>query len=291
MCNTLLPRPDQFHSDWLALPARQRYGRTYNERMRFLVGIVGMISIAFAQTKFEVASVKAAPESSGPVSMSCKGGPGTQSPGRVTCSHAALVQLILAAYDITYDRVIYPDWVGLGGRAGGYDVAATIPEGTTKEQYREMLQNLLRERFHLEVHREMRNATVYSLGIGKGRLRLTEAASGQSGSPSTWEMRDGHIHIVATHATMANLANSLSVLTVSVVQDKTGLTGQYRFELDFAPDPRWMAKVNYPPQSDITKEVQTLSSAVAELGLKLDGLKAPVEYLIIDRAEKVPTEN
>jgi uncharacterized protein (TIGR03435 family) len=259
--------------------------------MRFLPGIVGMISIAFAQTRFEVASVKAAPESSAPVSMSCKGGPGTQSPGRVTCSHAALVQLILAAYDLTYDRVIYPDWVGIGGTAGGYDVAATIPKGTTKEQYREMLRNLLRERFHLEVHREMRDASVYSLGIGKGRLRLTEATAGQTGSPSTWEMRDGHIHIVATHATMANLANSLSVLTVSAVQDKTGLTGQYRFELDFAPDPQWMAKVNYPPQGDITREVQTLSSAVAELGLKLDRSKAPVEYLIVDRAEKVPTEN
>lgn len=91
--------------------------------------------------------------------------------------------------------------------------------------------------------------------------------------------------------TRSKLDLCATVLTVSAVQDKTGLTGQYRFELDFAPDPRWMAKVNYPPPSDITKDVQTLSSAIAELGLKLDGLKSPVEYLIVDRAEKVPTEN
>jgi uncharacterized protein (TIGR03435 family) len=32
-----------------------------------------------------------------------------------------------------------------------------MPPGTTKEQFQEMLQNLLVERFHLEFHRERRN--------------------------------------------------------------------------------------------------------------------------------------
>jgi uncharacterized protein (TIGR03435 family) len=38
-----------------------------------------------------------------------------------------------------------------------YDIDATMPPGTTKEQFQEMLQNLLVERFHLEFHRERRN--------------------------------------------------------------------------------------------------------------------------------------
>jgi len=37
------------------------------------------------------------------------------------------------------------------------DIDATMPPGTTKEQFQEMLQNLLVERFHLEFHRERKN--------------------------------------------------------------------------------------------------------------------------------------
>jgi uncharacterized protein (TIGR03435 family) len=37
--------------------------------------------------------------------------------------------------------------------------------------------------------------------------------------------------------------------------------------------------------------VDTLFNAVEKLGLKLDGRKAPIEILVIDEAQKIPTEN
>jgi uncharacterized protein (TIGR03435 family) len=51
-----------------------------------------------------------------------------------------------------------------------FDVAAKIPPNTTREQFREMLRNLLTERFGMRVHRETRNGAIYTLVV---KLRWT----------------------------------------------------------------------------------------------------------------------
>jgi len=38
------------------------------------------------------------------------------------------------------------------------DINATMPPGTTRDQYREMLMNLLVDRYHLKTHVEIREA-------------------------------------------------------------------------------------------------------------------------------------
>jgi uncharacterized protein (TIGR03435 family) len=40
-----------------------------------------------------------------------------------------------------------------------------------------MMQNLLAERFKLSIHRENREQSVYALVVGKGGLKITEAAA------------------------------------------------------------------------------------------------------------------
>jgi uncharacterized protein (TIGR03435 family) len=66
------------------------------------------------------------------------------------------------------------------------------------------------------------------------------------------------------------------------VIDQTGLKGRYDFTLEWTPD-------NVPP-GDAT--APSLFTAVQEqLGLKLESRKAPVEIIIVDSAEKNPTEN
>ena len=94
------------------------------------------------------------------------------------------------------------------------------------------------------------------------------------------------------------------------VRDETGLKGKYDFTLDFAPEPgqgpmRGMPMPMPPPgggaiagsgmpapAGESQEGGPTLMTAVQEqLGLKLESRKGPVETLVIDHAEKVPTEN
>ena len=72
----------------------------------------------------------------------------------------------------------------------------------------------------------------------------------------------------------------------------TGLKGFYSFTLSFTPDQAPSAPG--PDSGPIAESAvgASLFTAIQEqLGLKLEARKAPVEILVVDHAEKVPTEN
>lgn len=250
--------------------------------------------VVLAQPTFEVASVKAAPEvTNGSVAMSCAGGPGSANPSRFTCSHAALALLVIRAYEIPFYQLKAPEWMLWGGSKGGYDVAAKIPEGTTKDQFKLMLQGLLIGRFHLAVHHEMRDYPQYSLVAGKRRSKLARSPEAPKDTrPIVTEFINGQMRLTAKHLSIRSLANFLSVQMASPVVDNTGIDGEYDFILEFAPDPRWRGLIESSSIADYTKDAQNLFSALQDqLGLKLETTKAPLDFLIVDRAEKTPTEN
>src|SRR5262249_24901146 len=89
---------------------------------------------------FEVASIKAADERpQGGMRVGCTGGPETKDPGRWSCENMSLANLISMAFELKrYQMSEQGDM-----NAHRYMVAAKIPEGTTKEQFRRMQQNLL----------------------------------------------------------------------------------------------------------------------------------------------------
>ena len=75
--------------------------------------------------------------------------------------------LVRRAYDL-------PDYLMAGVEPIGdhlYNVNARLPAGATKEQFLAMLQNLLIERFKLEVRREKREMPAYELGAGRSAAR------------------------------------------------------------------------------------------------------------------------
>jgi uncharacterized protein (TIGR03435 family) len=90
----------------------------------------------------------------------------------------------------------------------------------------------------------------------------------------------------------------LSNLLDRPVIDKTGLTGRYDFDLEFAPDSsmpmfqgmsgRGGAEAGTALPAD--PDGPTIFAALEKLGLKLEPAKGPVEVLVIDRVEKL-TEN
>lgn len=90
-----------------------------------------------------------------------------------------------------------------------YDVQATCEQPITNEQLPHLLQVLLAERFHLSIHRESKEQTVYALVLGKAGPRLHETAHA-GGKPTL--RQSGH-RFTFTSAGMSNLVGVLSQLT------------------------------------------------------------------------------
>jgi uncharacterized protein (TIGR03435 family) len=67
-----------------------------------------------------------------------------------------------------------------------FDITAKLPAGTTADRIPPMLQNLLRERFHLTLHHEKKEQTIYTLTVVKSGAKLKESTAGE-----TLELVDG----------------------------------------------------------------------------------------------------
>jgi uncharacterized protein (TIGR03435 family) len=105
--------------------------------------------------------------------MGSRGGPGTNDPGRYTCNNCNLQMLMVQAYGVESYQLSIPGSMD----NERFEVSAKVPEGTTKDQFDLMLQNLLAERFKLKVHRDKREGQVYELTVYKGGPKMKEAAS------------------------------------------------------------------------------------------------------------------
>jgi uncharacterized protein (TIGR03435 family) len=277
--------------------------------------------------EFEVASVKpAAPQAGGRIFVGRQGGPGTPDPGRVTFTNTGLKQLITLAYNLKPYQVTGPDWLD----TQRFDVVAKIPPGSSKEQVNQMLQSLLEERFKLTFHSVTREFPLYELVVGKNGHKLKasvvdpsaatagpDAGPGRGGPPSIGKdgfptlppgrpgmlmmmSKDGPLRIAANVQSMTDLANMLSNQIGTPVVDKTGLTGTYDFALEFVPERigaggiggGLVAPGEVPGASPGTFDGPTIFGAVQDqLGLKLEQKKGPLEVMVIDRAERVPSEN
>lgn len=267
--------------------------------------------------RFEVASVrKAAPPPAGSgVRDGVRGGPGTSDPSQVTYTSLRLKDLLLTAYGVNDYQISGPDWLD----TERYDIAAKIPLGTSKEQFAVMLQALLTERFQLNTHHETREQTVYALVVAKGGPKLkpwvslpgapappasnpgAPPAAGKDGFPVVqpghfaMTARNGHLYIAARKLPLARLANSLARQLGRPVLDRTGLTGEYDYRLEFSTDGLTAGIPAGPPQvpdPTIEHDAASLFTALEEqLGLKLERKKSPVDMLIVDHAERDPIQN
>jgi uncharacterized protein (TIGR03435 family) len=253
---------------------------------------------------FEVASVK--PSAKQGMRTRMTGGPGTSDPGRFKATNAELTLLVMRAYGIEYDQLKGPAWM----ETIQFDVIANVPPGATVEQFRKMLQNLLAERFRMQVHRETRAQSVYELTVAKNGPKLKPAAEGSGtddfipGSGPRRSDRDnfpilppGRPNIACAHLaqnsyctfrmlTMGMLVQRLSFPNFADrrVVDKTGLVGTYDFTLNFGH--------TGGQTSDSDNNAPPIEEAVQQqLGLKLSFSKGSVEVLVIDHAEKMPTQN
>jgi uncharacterized protein (TIGR03435 family) len=231
-----------------------------------------------AQTPvFEVASIK--PNRSGGGGSSMRG-----SAGQVTMENVSLKKVTLWAYGIPDDReyaLVGPDWL----TTERFDIQAKFPAGSTIEQMRQMMQALLAERFKLALHRDSKQLPIYALVVAKKGPKIHAVEEGQprtSGGPGRLE---------ATRITMQKLADLLARTTGQQVDDATGLKGVFDFTLEWSPDES--QKPTSPVEGTAAgRSGPSLFTALQDqLGLKLEARKGPVEILMVDHIEKVPTEN
>jgi uncharacterized protein (TIGR03435 family) len=147
-----------------------------------------------------------------------------------------------------------------------------------------MLQTLLADRFKVVSHRESKTMPGFALVVGKNGLKLTPSSI--EGAP---EVRGRLMKWVVSRYSMPDLADFLAANTMSLVADMTGIKGRFDFTLDLVP----YFSIDTPIRKDEAAQIlpAAFQSAIeAELGLKLEAKKVPVEVLVIDHAEK-PSEN
>jgi uncharacterized protein (TIGR03435 family) len=258
-----------------------------------------------AKPAFEAASIKPAIPL-GPLGMRfvINGGPGTSDPGLYRCQNCSLYLIVLAAYEIRIPvQFSGPAWL----ENVRFDVSAKVPDGATKDEFRLMLQDLLAQRFKLAVHREKREMPAYELEVAKNGPKFKASVPNETpenddapeengklkrdrdGYPIlrrgvTMAAVPGHARLRSDNQSMEWLAEMLSGQTGKPVVDGTGLKGRYDFVLSWVTQETPAAATD-PDGPDLPSAVQL------QLGLKLEEKKRPIQMLVVDHIEKVPTEN
>jgi uncharacterized protein (TIGR03435 family) len=223
-------------------------------------------------TAFEVVSIKPHPE---PIYYSS-----SSTSGMTTRWIAGtLKDLLVDAYDLKYYQIFgVPNWA----ESAHYDIVAKA-EGDRPpdpEHHRAMTRALLTDRFQLKAHREMKEIPVYALVVGKNGHKLSppDMNSREAGTI----VNAGTVHTFTAHGVMQRLADQLSNTAGRPVLDKTGLNGEFAYDLKFTlPD------IVANGGSDIPSMFTALQE---QLGLRLEPQNAPVEILVVESAQK-PSEN
>jgi uncharacterized protein (TIGR03435 family) len=159
--------------------------------MRPILLLLLAVALGGAQTRFEVASVRASVWRPAAAAAPGERGTGGGCPtslkldrGRIDIHCATLAMLIGYAFRFSPDRVQGPDWMMSVG-SPRFDLAATLPAGAAAKQAPEMVQTLLADRFKLAIHRGTVERAILALVVAKGGLKLKEtAASGSSAADS-----------------------------------------------------------------------------------------------------------
>lgn len=198
-----------------------------------------------------------------------------------------------------------PKWVG----SDRFAVEARVPQHVTKDQIRLMMQSLLAERFHLQMHFEQKEVPVLAMTLikpgvlGPRLLRhedgppcevskdgKTVTVENEQAFPEVCDVfsampkgtlmltgaRDSTMDLLAGY--LGDLGGRLGFFSLPVV-DRTGLPGHYDFSIEIAP-PK-----NNPSAEEPDAGPDLLEAMREQLGLKLQQTRAQVSLPVIDHVE------
>jgi len=140
-------------------------------------------------------------------------------------------------------------------------------------------------------------------GNGNGTTTMSGGAIGNM----KMTMEDGHMHMELSKMTLIGLAEVLSRFVDKPVMDMTDLKGNFQMAIDLSMEDLQnaaraqgmlmpgaspgSASSSRPADAASDPSGTSIFSTVQQMGLKLEARKAPIETIIIDHVEKVPTEN
>jgi len=250
---------------------------------------------------FEVATIKLASPNAIPRNQIVR-----VSPNRISIPSMTLTWLIYTAFgegmSTALPLVGGPDW----RNQTEYAVEAQSQQPATQLQFQAMLRTLLEDRFGLKIHREAVEFDFYALVLDRSDGKLGPKVQPWTGTcangrtPSKDEYDDPLIaacpgvffgnRLLVDGGTMFSAADLLSLpasrtILGRVVQDRTGLTGRYKINLDYP--------FVLPPNSDPTVPDPSLSLFTVireQWGMKLEASRGQGQKIVVDDAHR-PTEN
>jgi uncharacterized protein (TIGR03435 family) len=250
-----------------------------------VIALVSIDGAAATAPEFEVASVR-------PNKIGASGGENAPKE-KVTVGSTTLIlanvrlsRCITEAYRIADYQLSAPDWMG----SERFDIVAKTAAPATEVEMRAMLQSLLAERFHMKLHRMQKDLPVYALVSAKNGPKAIH----ESKSPVTPGFGIGDGAFQFHNVSMRDFSEELSHPPFHVdrpVQDRTGLSGNYDFNLKIAAGGNEMKRSVESMQSGADDAPSVFTLLQEQLGLRLEARKAPVDVLVIDSADRIPAEN
>ena len=228
-------------------------------------------------------------------------------PDGIKITNVPLAMVVREAFAVQDDRIFgLPGWA----KTSMFDIEAKVaPEDAPKlkgmkfDQRRTMMISLLVERCGLKYHHETRDLPVYNLVIAKGGSKLTAskadapAADGGGKRGNHMLMMHGRGHLESTATDLDSLSRVLSQQLGRTVVNRTGLTGNFDYKLDWTPDDALpaMAKNGDAMTSGSAPATDNAGPSIftaieEQLGLKLEAAKGPADVVVIDALEQ-PSAN
>ncbi|MGA9587857.1 MAG: TIGR03435 family protein [Terracidiphilus sp.] len=240
------------------------------------------VAAADETPQFEVAAIK-------PSKPDSQGQNWHGSADRILIGNYTLRRLIRSAYGLKTDAQVLggPDWLD----KQAFDISAKIDDaeitkmkamdGPAKQRERNaMLQSLLGERFALKAHLDYRTMPVYELVVAKSGAKLTPTSPATAAKGNNVTTRNGHM--TASAISMDVFADDLDYRPETggrMVLNRTGLSGEYDFKLNWAQD--------NGDGTTADSSLPGLFTALQEqLGLKLQPGKGSVDVVVIESATK-----
>lgn len=192
--------------------------------------------------------------------------------GRFSATNVNVRKLIRVAFGVENERILgAPGWAD----TLSYNIEAKTVGGVevTRANISDLLQPLLVSRFEFRYHRIKREEAEFDLEVVKNGFKLQPAIG--DAKPRMSENSNGPLIVMkAAKLSMGGLATTLARYLGRPVVDKTGVPGDFDFDLKWSPD------------QVLDATGPSIFAALQDIGLRLVSMKGPVDVIVVDNVSK-----